>query len=212
MNPDLKTSTPPVNPEKASKASTFKNLVWEWVKVIVVALILAWIIRSFIIEPFVVEGASMDPTFSTGQYLIVDRISYRFETPKRGDVIVFQYPNDPRLDYIKRIIGLPGEEISINNGVTTIKNSEMPNGFTLDESYVTESHKSYTNVTSLKLGPTQYFVMGDNRAFSSDSRAWGPLDSSLIIGRPIARLWPVSILPGESAPIASPVATSTLKK
>ncbi|MEK7642083.1 MAG: signal peptidase I [Patescibacteria group bacterium] len=170
----------------------------EWIQVIVIALVVALPIRFFIAEPFIVNGASMDPTFSTGQFLIVDRVSYRFGEPKRGDVIVFEYPNNPSIYYIKRIIGLPGETISMKRGVVTIMSDSQPEGMVLDESYIDSSHSS---VDTLKVSLTgdQYFVMGDNRAQSSDSRVWGPLDKDFIVGRPVVRLLPMNalkILPG----------------
>ena len=138
----------------------------------------------------------MDPTFSTNQFLIVDRISYRFGNPERGDVIVFAYPGDTRIDYIKRIIGLPGETIKIKEGVVSITNAAHPEGFILNETYIAPGHRSFDNMETT-LSSTQYFTMGDNRAESSDSRAWGPLDRKLIIGRPILRLLPLTVLPGE---------------
>lgn len=141
----------------------------------------------------------MDPTFSTGQFLIVDRLTYRFEKPQRGDVIVFEYPNNPSIFYIKRIVGLPGETISIKNGVVSIINEEYPDGFILDEKYISSSHASIDTSGKETLGNTEYFVMGDNRLQSSDSRTWGPLDEHFIVGRPIVRLLPVNtidILPG----------------
>ena len=154
-------------------------------------------VRLYITEPFVVDGASMDPTFASGQYLIVDKVSYDFEKPARGDVIIFKYPADVNLDFIKRVIGLPGETVRIRNGIVTISNgSSTP--FTLTETYVQNDHKAYDSITTT-LGPAEYFVMGDNRAQSSDSRRWGPVPSNLIIGRPIARLFPpavFSIFPG----------------
>ncbi len=170
----------------------------EWIQVILIALVISLPIRFFIAEPFVVNGASMDPTFSTGQFLIVDRLSYRFEKPSRGDVIVFKYPNNPSVYFIKRIIGLPGETLSIKDGKVTIINSQNPGGLVLDETYIDPTHRSFeTSIT--KLDSDQYFVMGDNRAQSSDSRVWGMLDRGLIAGRPIVRLLPISqlsILPG----------------
>ena len=177
---------------------TFMQGLGEWVKVIIIALIIALPVRFFIAEPFIVQGASMDPTFSTGQFLIVDRLSYRFENPHRGDVVVFEYPMNPSVYYIKRIIGLPGETVEVDHGVVTIKNEEHPDGLVLKEPYIDESHIS-TDTLLQTLGPTQYFVMGDNRAQSSDSRMWGPLNENLIVGRPIIRLTPVdaiSVLPG----------------
>ena len=140
----------------------------------------------------------MDPTFSTGQFLVVDRLTYRFNEPVRGDIIVFRYPNNPKVYFIKRIIGLPGETVIIKSGQVSIISTGTPQGIILNEPYVTTSHRSMDNSTTM-LGPDQYFVMGDNRLQSSDSRVWGALDESLIAGRPIVRLLPVnqlSVLPG----------------
>ena len=185
--------------EPREHKSTFWHTVREWIQVIIIALVISLPIRFFIAEPFVVDGASMDPTFATGQFLIVDRLSYRLSEPTRGDVIVFKYPNNPSDYYIKRIIGLPGETVTINDGKVSIINNEYPQGFVLEETYIDSKHFSHdTTTTTLK--PSQYFVMGDNRAESSDSRLWGPLEEKLIIGRPIVRLFPVtkvSFLPGE---------------
>jgi signal peptidase I len=174
-------------------------VIREWAQVIVIALVISLPIRFFIAEPFVVNGASMDPTFSTGQFLIVDRLTYRLEAPKRGDVVVFEYPNDPRVYYIKRIIGLPGETVDIKNGNVTIFNSEYPKGDQLKEPYIEAAHASHDTL-HVVLKPTEYFVMGDNRAQSYDSRTWGPLDKHFIVGRPIVRLFPINTLsavPGE---------------
>jgi signal peptidase I len=179
--------------------STFWHNVREWIQVIIIALVISLPIRFFIAEPFVVDGASMDPAFATGQFLIVDRLSYRLNDPSRGDVTVFKYPNNPSVYYIKRIIGLPGETVTIKDGKVSIINSEHPKGFTLTEPYIDSKHVSHDALTTT-LQPSQYFVMGDNRAESSDSRVWGPLEENLIIGRPIVRLFPitkVSFLPGE---------------
>lgn len=203
MEPNL-----PQNP--STKASFWSNL-WEWIKVIAIALIISLPIRFFIAEPFVVNGASMDPTFATGQFLIVDRLSYRFNEPKRGDVIVFRYPNNPSTYYIKRIIGLPGETVNIRDGIVSVDapNSIDPNSdtastsdttsTTINEPYVMGNHTS-SDTLRAKLNGTEYFVMGDNRRESSDSRAWGPLSENYIIGRPALRLYPITKLstyPGE---------------
>lgn len=181
-----------------------KNGVWndifEWTKVIVIAFIISLPIRFFIAEPFIVNGASMDPTFATGQFLIVDRLTYRFEEPKRGDVIVFRYPNNPKVYYIKRIIGLPNERLQLNRGIVSINESNASGTpIILNESYIQDKNSSYEDL-NIDLGPKEYFVMGDNRGASSDSRVWGPLDKDLIVGRPIIRLFPItklSILPGK---------------
>lgn len=170
---------------------------WEWIKVIVIAIIIATIVRHFIIEPFIVEGVSMDPTFKTGHFLIIDRLSYRFHEPRRGDVIVLINPNDHSEYFIKRIIGLPGETVTLENG-----NLKITSGSTtqeIKEPYIADIHKSFNNA-EYNLNNKQYFVMGDNRAESSDSRAWGPVERDLIIGRPMIRLFPlnkITIYPGE---------------
>ena len=195
MSQIMEPNTPNNPPTKPS----FWASLWEWVKVIAIALIISLPIRFFIAEPFVVNGASMDPTFATGQFLIVDRLSYRFESPKRGDVIVFRYPNQPSTYYIKRIIGLPGETVSIKNGHISISAKNSTTTVAIDEPYIDSSHRSFDDLTA-PLNDSQYFVMGDNRRESSDSRAWGPLPKEMIIGRPAVRLLPLtklSIYPGE---------------
>ncbi len=184
--------TPSFNPKN------FWKEIREWIKVIIIALIIALPVRYFIAEPFIVSGASMDPTFSTNQFLIVDRLSYRFSEPKRGDVIVFEYPNNPSIYYIKRIVGLPNESIDIQDGTVTITkaNGEKKK---LDQSYVAPIH-AWLGSYHAPIGDREYFVMGDNRAESSDSRIWGLLDKKFIIGRPFIRIFPLSTLsfwPGE---------------
>lgn len=177
----------------------FKNKkeLFEFIKFAIVVLIIFLPIRFFIAKPFVVSGASMYPTFESGQYLIVDQISYRFEKPQRGDVIVFQYPYDTSKYYIKRIIGLPEETLEVKDGKVTVINSENLNGILLDEKYVENiSPDSFTKT----LGQNEYFVMGDNRPASSDSRSWGTLKEEFITGRPVVRLFPlqaVGLFPGE---------------
>lgn len=140
----------------------------------------------------------MDPTFKDGEYLIIDEISYRFEEPERGDVIVFRYPQDTTKFFIKRIIGLPGENVTIKDSQITIEQADgTSTPFTLDETYLTRPTWSASRI---KLGDDEYFVMGDNRPASSDSRIWGSLNRDLIIGRVLTRLLPVnriSIFPGE---------------
>ena len=171
------------------------NDFWkELVKLAVVAIVVVIPFRLFIAQPFIVDGASMDPTFATGQYLIVDELSYHFETPKRGSVLIFKYPKDPSKYFIKRIIGLPNETINIYQGQVSIVNTEHPQGFVLDDSYV--EFKS-NETKSFVLGDNEYFVLGDNRAGSADSRLWGSVPKANIIGRPIIRFWPPTFWPGE---------------
>lgn len=163
------------------------------------ALGLALIIRFFILAPYVVEGDSMDPTFQDWNYLIVDRIVYKLDDPQRGDVIVFKYPPDPSRSLIKRVIGLPGERVAIDGGVVTIYNTENPEGFVIDEPYVTTENATYDDNVNVSLDTDEYFVMGDNRKVSADSRLWGELERSEIVGRADLRLFPLSsidFLPG----------------
>ncbi|MFA5773184.1 MAG: signal peptidase I [Candidatus Paceibacterota bacterium] len=169
---------------------------WDLFKFAIIALIIVIPIRMFIAQPFVVSGESMFPTFHDGEYLIIDELSYIIGNPHRGDVIVFRYPNNPKRFFIKRIIGMPNEEISINNGTVIIINKENPNGFTLKEPYIDEQ---FNTTTSYKTGEGEFFVMGDNRNKSSDSRVWGILPRKLMTGRAYLRLLPlkeISYLPG----------------
>lgn len=181
-------STPQENQEKQS------NFWRELVKLLVVAIVIVVPFRLFIAQPFIVEGASMDPTFATGQYLIVDELSYHFENPARLSILIFKYPKDPSKYFIKRVIGLPGETVVIKDGKVTIINQDNPKGFTLDEPYIAYRKSDSGTYT---LGQGEYFVMGDNRLGSADSRLWGPVPQANIIGRPILRLWPPALLPGQ---------------
>ena len=188
-----------MNPDMSEKKNSGWQTFREWLQTIIIALIIALPIRYFIAEPFIVSGASMDPTFASGQFLIVDRLSYRFEEPKRNDVIVFKYPNNPSVYYIKRIIGLPGDTVNVGDGIITITNQANPNSFVLDQSYLASNHLA-RDTFEVELKPSEYFVMGDNRNQSSDSRIWGALDRKLIVGRPVIRLLPVPVIslwPGE---------------
>jgi signal peptidase I len=154
--------------------------------------------RMFIAEPYLVDGRSMDPTFATGDYLIVDKFSYRIGTPKRNTVIVFKYPRDTKKSFIKRVIGLPGETVIVNDKTVKIINKENPEGFVIDQSYVV--HNMVGSSTTMTLKDDEYFVMGDNRLESYDSRFWGPLNKKFILGEPILQLLPIkaiSILPGK---------------
>ena len=171
----------------------------EILRFAIIALIIVIPIRMFVAQPFIVSGASMEPTFHNGQYLIVDQLSYYTGEPTRGDVIIFKYPKDPSKYFIKRLIGVPGDTVSINGNVITITNETNPEGFELNEPYV--AHMSPNTTLTEVLGPSEYFVMGDNRDNSSDSRVWGILQENLIVGRAFLRLFPmdqVDYLPGST--------------
>lgn len=177
-------------------SDTWKGLLKDLFTLALLIVVVVIPIRLFVISPFVVDGESMHPTFENLDYLIVDELIYDFHAPSRGDVIVFRYPGNPSIFYIKRIIGLPGETVAINHGVVTIT---TPAGktFSLAEPYIVDEDVTYTKTVMLTAG--EYFVMGDNRPNSSDSRVWGPLPAKNIIGRVDLRLLPAakfSFLPG----------------
>ena len=180
--------------ENASSQAEQKPTVWEQVieilKFAAIAALIVIPIRLFIAQPFIVSGTSMAPTFEHKNYLIIDEISYRFQEPQRGEVIVFRYPEEPSQFFIKRVIGLPGETVRIENNEIRIINDEYPDGLLLDESYIDIPTQS--RITETILDDEHYFVMGDNRGNSSDSRVWGALPEDLIIGRAWLRLWPLS--------------------
>jgi signal peptidase I len=179
---------------RQAQGKTTDNFWQELGKLILLSLAIVIPFRLFIAQPFVVEGASMDPTFGNGDYLIVDEVSYRFTDPERGSVVVFRYPKDPSKSFIKRVIGLPGDIVSIKDGRVSIMNAEYPEGLAIDEPYVKLEKKDNLTYT---LGEREYFVMGDNRARSSDSRIWGPVPEDHIIGRPIVRFLPPAVFPGD---------------
>ena len=166
-------------------------IFWETIKIVAIALMIVLPIRAYVFQPFFIRGSSMEPDFHNNDYLIVDEISYKFTNPKRGDVIVFKYPNNPSQRYIKRIIGLPGETIKIKDGHILITHgSEI---FTLDErSYSVPNVKTLGN-QQVDIDSDSYFVLGDNRkpSASYDSRSWGLLPKENIIGKAVLRLWPV---------------------
>lgn len=171
------------------KPGGFLGLTVELASIIIGAFIFAFIIRTYIAQPFFVKGESMEPNFLEKEYLIVDEISYRFKEPKREDVIIFKYPKDVKTYFIKRIAALPNETISIKNGSIVIYNKENPDGFNLEEDYL--SGAAYTaGDTYAVLGENEYFMLGDNRPHSSDSRQWGVLDKKYIIGKAWMRIWP----------------------
>lgn len=171
---------------------------WDILRFAGLALLIVLPIRWYVAQPFIVSGASMEETFHNNDYLIVDQVSYRFEEPKRGDVIIFRYPRDHSEYFIKRVIGLPGETIAIKGQSVTIWNDEHEQGLMLNEPYALMGEKE--NDVRRTLGPDEYFVLGDNRDHSSDSRVWGVLRKDEIVGRAVLRLFPptkIDYLPGD---------------
>ncbi len=170
--------------------------IFEMIETIAIAVVAVFLVRTFLAQPFLVSGSSMEPTFNNGNYLLVDELTYHLRAPERGEVIVFRYPKDPSTYFIKRIIGLPGETVSIEGGTVTV--TDAGHMEVLKEPYIAQAG-TFSNFTE-KLGSSEYFVMGDNRDASFDSRSWGPVPSSDIIGLVRLRLWPLNEAMAFSAP------------
>lgn len=203
-----------VNPSPTIKENKTKSFIKETLYIVVLAFAIVLPFRIFIAQPYIVSGSSMDNTFQNGNYLIINEISYRFNEPQRGEVIVFKTPpkgleiqgvsETKTVYYIKRIIGLPGETVEIDGDTVKIYNSEFPEGKLLDEPYVYIEDSTSSPFSKIKqkitLNKDEYFVMGDNRHNSSDSRLWGILPKKNIIGKTYLRLFPfnkISVNTGE---------------
>lgn len=183
-------SSPAVQPAQPSLARE----VWEIAKVLLISIAIVLPVRYFVAQPFIVRGASMEPNFQDSQYLIIDEASYYFRGPGRGEAIVFRYPRNPQQFFIKRIIGLPGEQMRLHNGRVTVVNKDHPDGFLLDESYLVPQNRPTNPDEEITLASDEYFVLGDNRDYSSDSRVWGPLERKFIVGRVVFRVLPLNEL------------------
>ena len=196
------------NKLKDNSSGGVGSFIWEIIKIIALAFVIIVPIRVFLFQPFFVQGASMEPNFEDGQYLIVNELGFKqtnigigssslftvdsFREMERQKVIVFHYPLDPSKYFIKRIIGLPGEKVQIKDGEITIFNQANPNGFILDEkAYLSPSVKTAGELT-VALKNDEFFVMGDNRMFSSDSRSWGPIKKKDVVGEILLRAWPLN--------------------
>lgn len=166
----------------------WKKILQENIEMILIAILIVAPIRYFLIQPFIVHGSSMEPNFYTQDYLIIDELSYRFRAPDRYEVIVFRAPNHPHQYYIKRVIGLPGETVIVESGQVSIIDCSG-SLMALEEEFLPEATNTSGNI-QLTLGEGEYFVLGDNRLASYDSRNWGPVGGELIIGRVWLRLWP----------------------
>ena len=206
MNEEIKKE--PV-PETGWFNSFRKSFLGEIVQIVVISLVIVIPFRMYIAQPFLVSGPSMDDTFANGQYLIVDELTYNLRNPARGEVVIFHYPLDTTKYFIKRVIGLPGETVEIKSDKITICHSTTTpptcatdkNKFTLDEPYIKLDKLNPPRPDeTITLKTDEYFVMGDNRPVSSDSRIWGPVKRNLFSGRPFLRLLPInkiSIYPGQ---------------
>lgn len=178
-------------PSEATVPDTKKRLAVffiEFVQVVLISMAIILPVRYFLIKPFYVKGESMEPNFFEHEYLIIDELGYRFHEPQRGDVVVFKHPNNKDEALIKRVIGMPGETVEISDGKIRLYNTEQPNGIVLEEAYLNQEFTSASVAVTLK--PGEYFMLGDNREKSLDSRYFGPVDRSLVIGRVWLRGFP----------------------
>ncbi len=174
-------------------------MLLEIAKYTLISLLVVAPFRVFVAQPFIVSGESMSTTLEPQEYLIVDQLTYRRTEPVRGDVVIFKYPLDPSVYFVKRVIGLPGETVRIDHNVVTVQSSSMSEPLRLDEPYVS-SVSPETRPLEITLERDEYFVLGDNRKESSDSRVWGPLQQKFIVGRAFARVFPITkfaAFPGE---------------
>jgi len=184
------------------------SFVLEIIKIVILAFVIIVPIRVFLFQPFFVQGDSMKPNFENGEYLIINELGYKrtsldisnanlftvkpWKEVARQEPIVFRYPLDPSKFFIKRVIGLPGEKVEIKNSQIIIYNDSYPEGFVLDENtYLSKSVKTNSEM-AITLKSDEYFVMGDNRSYSSDSRSWGPVPERDIVGKVAVRAWPLN--------------------
>lgn len=201
--PTSQPTTPPAGEAPVSAAASIGRGIWELLQILILALLMVMVIRNFI-HNYRIDGISMEPNFHDGQFLIVNRFAYCpgihveipvvnrslfdrtwcVRTPSRGDVVIFEYPRDPSRDFIKRVIGLPGETVEVIGGQVYVDGVLMPEPFGPNPG-------SY-NAAPLTVGPDEVYVMGDNRNNSSDSHLWGPLRLENIIGKALVSYWPPS--------------------
>ncbi len=176
--------------------------VLEIGEIALIAIVSVFLIRTFLVQPFLVSGMSMVPNFSDGDYLLIDELTYRIRPAERGEVVVFHNPQDESVYFIKRVIGLPGETVNIKDNKVYISKTGNGGEKALVEKYLPAgmATTNMNNVSEFKLGPNQYFALGDNRPYSFDSRGWGVLESKEIVGLVRLRLWPIDTLKAFAAP------------
>ncbi|HXK38194.1 MAG TPA: signal peptidase I [Candidatus Paceibacterota bacterium] len=217
-NIDLRTGNPEPNvpeesPEPVKKPTKLAQII-DALRYIFIALIVVIPVRAFVAQPFIVQGNSMYPTLHNHEYLIVNEMVKLTQDYRRGDVVILHYPNDPSRYFVKRIIGLPGETVSFEGTTVTISGPTHPKPFVLDEPYVADSQKMNNKLTRT-LSNDEFFVCGDNRSQSSDSRIWGPVPRNYMDGRALIRLFPFSVIalnPGSLSEFGSPYAADHAPK
>ncbi|MBN2373395.1 signal peptidase I [bacterium] len=187
--------------EELQRSKGNKSVVWEYVEAIIIAIILAFIIRKFVIQAYKIPSGSMLETLQIGDHILVNKFVFSFKDPKRGDIIVFKYPGDKKRDFIKRLIGLPGETVEIRDKKVFVNDVQMDEPYVVykDHSNVfNKDHFAYyydsyarnrDNFGPITIPENKYLMLGDNRDFSQDSRYWGLLDRELIEGKALIIYW-----------------------
>jgi len=193
-----------IKEKKENEGESEKSLVREVVETIIHALILAFALRTFVIQAFYIPSGSMENTLLPGDMILVNKFIYYFTDIKRGDIIVFKYPNDPSKDYIKRVVGLPGDSLEIKNGDVYVNDKLYEEKYTKEKAaddMIMHAHiekdpaGAVTSVAAqgkIKVPAGKLFVMGDNRNNSQDSRFWGFLSQSSLKGKALVIYWPLS--------------------
>ena len=178
---------PPTPPTRVSERGILPDLR-SWVRDVVVSLAIAGVVIVFLYQPVKVEGNSMMPELADQERIFINKFIYRFESINRGDVVVFWYPLDPSKSYIKRVVGLPGETVQVVNGDVFV------DGKRLTEPYVPTEYKDGQTLGPVRVPSGEFFVLGDHRTSSNDSRVWGTVERNLIYGKAVFVYWPVQQL------------------
>lgn len=171
----------------------FVNFVLDFLETIVVALSIFVVIYLFLMQPHEIKGISMEPNFHDNEYILTDKISYRLHTPVRGDVVIFKAPVNPDVDYIKRVIGLPGDHVKIQNGFVYVNGEKLKEDYLRDSTFLFPG-SFLTEGVEITISAGKIFLLGDNRPHSSDSRQFGPVPIDSIVGRAFFRYWPINVL------------------
>lgn len=169
---------------EAQKPRRKKSPLMEMIESILIAVLLALIIRTFIAQPFIIPSGSMEPTLQVGDRILVSKINYKFSEPQRGDIVVFKFPLDPSKDFVKRLIGKAGDKVEVRNGKLYLNGRKAP------EEYLPEGLEMDRDFGPVEVPQGHYMMLGDNRNNSDDSRSWGPLPENLVVGKAVAVYWP----------------------
>jgi signal peptidase I len=175
----------PVSPEGIQPRGRLANLFSAWMRDLVISLAISAFIIVFLYQPVKVEGTSMMPSLDDQERIFINKFVYRIEPIQRGDIVVFRYPRDPQKSFIKRVVGVAGDHVRIVEGRVYV------NGNMLVEDYVPGAYEDGRSYAEVVVPPDSYFVLGDHRSLSNDSRDFGPVDASYIYGKAVFGYWPV---------------------